>query len=157
MKIRRDPVQEAVTTGWLSLGWTTAKPGPWKARWKESPDLRSMREIILKLLLICGCKFVDSQVASCVSAKVGCCELSRRAGSPLSGPGTVSSLDGVWSEPDEIRRDMNRFRCRSSLTQRQCCGLLLSFLAAALMASESSSYATEGPASFSRVVRPMES
>ena len=31
------------------------------------------------------------------------------------------------------------------------------FLVAELMASESSSYATEGPASFSKVARPMES
>ena len=31
------------------------------------------------------------------------------------------------------------------------------FLVAELMASESSSYATEGPASFSKVARPMDS
>ena len=30
-------------TGWPSLGWTTTKPGPWKASWKDSPEPRPMR------------------------------------------------------------------------------------------------------------------
>ena len=114
--LRRLHAQDDATTGSRSLGWTTTKPGPWKASWKDSPEPRPMREPILKVLLICGCRFADQQIAACGSTKVGCCELSRRAGGPLSGPGTVSSLGGVWSEPDEIRRDMNHFRCSSSLT-----------------------------------------
>ena len=75
-----------------------------------------MKETILKLFLICGFRFADQQIVNCGAAKVGCCELSRRAGSPLPGPGAVSSFGGVWLEPDEIRWDMSRFRCRSSLT-----------------------------------------
>ena len=143
-------------TGWPSLGWTTTKPGPWKASWKHSPEPRPMRDPILKLLLICGCRFADQQIAACGSTKVGCCELARCASIPLSGPGTVSSFGGVWSEPGKIRQDMRPFRCTSSLTQHRFCGPLY-FFPAALMASESSSYATEGPASFSKVARPMES
>ena len=116
-----------------------------------------MRETILKLFLICGFRFADQQIANCGAAKVGCYELARRASIPLAGPGTVSSFGGVWSEPGKIRQDMRPFRCTSSLTQRRFCGPLCFFPAAALMVSESSSYATEGPASFSRVARPMES
>ena len=32
---------------------------------------------ILKLLLICGCRFADQQVAACGAAKVGCREQFR--------------------------------------------------------------------------------
>ena len=75
-----------------------------------------MRDLILKAFLICCGRLADQQIVACESTKVGCCELSRRAGGPLSGPGTVSSFGGVWSEPDEIRLDMGHFWCRSSLT-----------------------------------------
>ena len=86
-----------------SLGWPTTKPGPWKASWKDSPEPRPMREPILKVLLICGCRFADQQIAACGSTKVGCCGLSRRASGPLSGPDIVSSVGVVWLESDEIR------------------------------------------------------
>jgi len=33
-----------------------------------------MRDPILKLLLICGCRFVEQQIAAYGSTKVGCCE-----------------------------------------------------------------------------------
>ena len=67
-------LRDDATTGWPSLGWTTTKSGPWTASWKDSPAPRPMRDPILKLLLICGCRFVEQQIAACGSTKVGCCE-----------------------------------------------------------------------------------
>ena len=49
--------QDDATTGWPSLGWAPTKSGPRKASWKVSFELRPMREPILKVLLICGCRF----------------------------------------------------------------------------------------------------
>ena len=59
-----------ILTGWPSLGWTTTKPGPWKARWKDSSEQCPMREPILKLLLLCGCRLGDQQIAACGAANV---------------------------------------------------------------------------------------
>ena len=74
---RRRPAQGDATTGWPSLGRITTEPGPWKASWKDSPEPRPMREPNVKLLLICGCRFADQQVAACGAAKVGCREQFR--------------------------------------------------------------------------------
>ena len=83
-------------TGWPSLGWTTTKPGPWKASWKDSPEPRPMREPILKLLLICGCRSDDRQIAACGTTKVGCWEQSRSIGGPSEGGVFVSFGGGDW-------------------------------------------------------------
>lgn len=83
MLCKRWSTQDDATTGWPSLGWTITKPGSWKVSWKDLPEPRPMREPILKVLLICGCRFADQQIAACGSTKVGCCELSRRAGSVI--------------------------------------------------------------------------
>ena len=103
--------RRTATIGWPSLGWTTTKPGPWKASWKDSPEPRPMSEPILKVLLICGCRFRRLRVNEGRLLRVG-----QSASSPLSGPGTVSSFGGVWSEPEETRLDMSHFRCASFLT-----------------------------------------
>ena len=44
----RDPLwlplaQGEATTGWPSLDWAIAEPGPEKVSWKDSPELRPMR------------------------------------------------------------------------------------------------------------------
>ena len=72
------------------------KPGPWKASWKDSPEPRPMRETILKVLLICGCRFADQQIAACGSTKVGCCGQSRSNGGSSEGGVSVSFSGGVW-------------------------------------------------------------
>lgn len=61
---RRDPLrlplaQDEVTTGWPLLGCAAMEPGPWKVSWKGAPEVRPVRESVLKLLLICGCRFAD--------------------------------------------------------------------------------------------------
>lgn len=84
-----DQPQDDAITGWPSLGWTTTKPGPWKASWKDSPEPRPMRDPILKLLLICGCRFADQQIAACGSTKVGCWEQSRSIGGPSEDTATT--------------------------------------------------------------------
>ena len=68
--LRGTTLRDDATIGWPSLGWTTTKPGPWKASWKHSPEPRPMREPILRLLLIWGCRFVGWQIAACGAAKV---------------------------------------------------------------------------------------
>ena len=96
--------QADATTGWPSLGWTTTKPGPWKASWKDSPEPRPMREPILKVLLICGCRFADHQIAACGSTKVGCWEQSRSNGRPSESGVFVSFSGGVWLSSAAVGR-----------------------------------------------------
>ena len=67
---RRRLSQDAANTGWPLQGWTTKEPWPWKVSWKDSPDPRSVRGSILKLLLICGCRSADQQIAGSGAAKV---------------------------------------------------------------------------------------
>ena len=62
--------QDEANTGWPLQGWTTMELRPWKASWKDSPGPRSVRGSILKLLLICGCRFLDQQIAACRATKV---------------------------------------------------------------------------------------
>jgi hypothetical protein len=83
------PAQDDATTGWPSLGWTTTKPEPWKASWKDSPEPRPMREPILKVLLSCGCRFADQQIAACGAVKIGRGEQSRRVGRPSEDTATT--------------------------------------------------------------------
>ena len=40
---RRRLAQDDATTGWPSLGWTTTKPGLWRAIWEGSSEPLSMR------------------------------------------------------------------------------------------------------------------
>ena len=87
--LRRLHAQDDATTGSRSLGWTTTKHGPWKASWKDSPEPRPMRDPILKLLLICGCRFADQQIAACGAVKIGRGEQSRRVGRPLEDTATT--------------------------------------------------------------------
>lgn len=56
---RRRPAQDDATTGWPSLGWIIMKLGPWKVSWKDLLEPCPIREPILKLLLLCGCRFAD--------------------------------------------------------------------------------------------------
>ena len=55
-----------------------------------------MNAPILKVLLICGCRFGYQQIAACGSTKVGCWEQSRSNGGPSEGGVFVSFSDGVW-------------------------------------------------------------
>jgi len=48
-----------------------------------------MGDPVLKLLLICGYRFVDQQIAACVSTKVGSRERSRNNGRPSSDTATT--------------------------------------------------------------------
>ena len=69
-----------IITGWLLLGSTVTESGPWNAGWKGSPELRPMNAPILKVLLICGCRFADQQIAACGAVKIGRWERARRVG-----------------------------------------------------------------------------
>jgi hypothetical protein len=62
-----------------------AEFGPWKG----SLEPRPMGDPVLKLLLICGYRFVDQQIAACVSTKVGSRERSRNNGRPSSDTATT--------------------------------------------------------------------
>ena len=109
----RRSIREDVITGCPSLGWTTTKPGPWKVGWKDSPEPRPMRDPILKLLLICGWRFANQQIAACGSTKVGCWEQSRSNGGLSEGGVFVSFSGGVWLSSVAVGGDFaTEFRIR---------------------------------------------
>ena len=81
--------QDDATTGWSSLGSAVTKPGSWRRSWKDSLESRPMNAPILKVLLICGCRFGDQQIAACGAAKVGCREWFKSVGGPSSDTASV--------------------------------------------------------------------
>lgn len=48
-----------------------------------------MNAPILKVLLICGCRFGDQQIAACGAVKVGCREWFKSVGRPSSDTATA--------------------------------------------------------------------